>query len=473
MDLSTSGLELWVGIAGAELMFFASVGILLFGLDDLLFDLIWLMSPSKRKAADDFAGILPGVIAVFVPAWDEACALPAMLRRTLAAWDGEDFRIYVGCYPNDPSTILAISDLVARDRRLRLVIGSDDGPTTKGANLNHLWNALGEDERAEGMRFSAIVLHDAEDHVHPEELGLYRAHLSRCSMVQIPVVPFVLAGAQWVGGHYADEFAEAHAKELTVRTRLGAPIPSAGVGCAMTRRALSLVAIDRGGEPFRTDSLTEDYELGMIFGAYGLSTAFVDSVGSDGSLIASRGSFPGRIDTAVRQKARWIAGIAFDGWDHIGWPGSRIPNGSRGGGWIARWMLWRDRRPPLAALVLLAAYLGSVVTLAGLAGQAIFGWRAPAIGELLRLLVFMGAILLLWRLGMRIHFSARWYGWRQGVLAVPRAFVSNLVAILAARRALVIYWHMLRSGRVVWDKTDHRDTDSMVEAMYVQRRRPG
>src|SRR3546814_9249397 len=92
-----------------------------------------------------------------------------MLHRTLTAWQGEDVRLYVGCYPNDAATLFAVSPLVARDRRLRLVIGGREGPTTKGDNLNRLWAALGEDERAEGMRFAAIVLHDAEDHVHPDE----------------------------------------------------------------------------------------------------------------------------------------------------------------------------------------------------------------------------------------------------------------------------------------------------------------
>src|SRR3546814_12543657 len=72
------------------------------------------------------------------------------------------------------ATLFAVSPLVARDRRLRLVIGGREGPTTKGDNLNRLWAALGEDERAEGVRFAAIVLHDAEEHVHPDELALYR-----------------------------------------------------------------------------------------------------------------------------------------------------------------------------------------------------------------------------------------------------------------------------------------------------------
>ena len=31
--------------------------------------------------------------------------------------------------------------------------------------------------------------------------------------------------------------------------------------------------------------------------------------------------------------------------------------------------------------------------------------------------------------------------------------------VLAARRAVVLYWRMLRSGEVVWDKTEHEDNE--------------
>lgn len=469
MELSTAWLEWLVLGASHELMLFASVGILLIGLDDLLFDALWLAT--GRPEPPDLPGTPPlgGTLAVFVPAWDEAKVLPAMLRRTLAAWAGEDFILYVGCYPNDAATLFAVSPLVARDRRLRLVINERDGPTTKGDNLNRLWTALCEDERACDMRFAAIVLHDAEDHVHPDELALHRIYLAGNAMVQIPVVPLIERGSHWIGGHYGDEFAEAHGKELVVRSRLGIPLPSAGVGCALTRSALALLAIERRGDPFRCDSLTEDYEVGMLLGAYGLGARFVDAIGRTGTRIVSRGAFPGKVDAAVRQKARWVAGIALAGWDHLGWPGARQGNArlSARRGWLARWMLWRDRRAPLAALILLAAYAGLIATALGWAGQASWGWRPAEPGDGMRLLLALNAMLLLWRLGMRGHFTARWYGPRQALLAVPRALVANIVAMLAARRAVVLYWRMLRSGEVVWDKTEHLESDIAAEPAAV------
>ena len=461
MELSTAWLEWLVLGTGHELMLFASVGILLIGLDDLLFDALWLATRRRGPSLLPNAAPVEGRFAVFVPAWDEAKALPAMLQRTLRAWEGEDFRLYVGCYPNDAATLFAVSPLIVRDPRLRLVIGSCEGPTTKGDNLNRLWAALGEDERAEGVLFSAIVLHDAEDLVHPGELALYRRYLGENAMVQIPVVPLIKREERWVGGHYGDEFAEAHGKELVVRSRLGMPLPSAGVGCALTRTALALLAIERGGDPFRCDSLTEDYEVGMVIGAYGLGARFVEATGPAGDRIVSRGTFPGLVDAAVKQKARWVAGIALAGWDHLGWPGSRQVGDrlSSGRAWLARWMLWRDRRAPLAALVLLAAYAGLIVTAIGWAGQELLSWTAAPLGDGMRLLLAFNAMLLGWRMAIRAHFTARWYGWQEAALALPRAFVANVIAMLAARRAVVLYWRMLRSGEVVWDKTPHEDNE--------------
>lgn len=474
MELSSAWLQWLVQGAGHELMLFASVGILLIGIDDLLFDLLWLSDRRReRRSARALrpAAPLAGTLAVFIPAWDEERVLAATLTRMLAAWRGEDVRLYVGCYPNDVGTLLSVSPLAARDPRLRLVIGPGDGPTTKGDNLNWLWSALGEDERAEGMRFAAIILHDAEDHVHAAELALYRAHLGDHAMVQIPVVPLVTSGSRWIGGHYGDEFAEAHGKELALRSRLGVGLPSAGVGCALTRSALALLAIERGGHPFRADSLTEDYEVGMLIGAYGLRACFVDAVTPDGERIVSRGAFPGSVERAVRQKSRWITGIALAGWDHLGWLGACAAGGEvpRGRLWLARWMLWRDRRSPLAALVLLAAYAGLILTGLALAGEALFDWQAAAAGEAMRTLFGLNAIVLLWRLVMRCHFTARWYGPREALFAIPRAFIANVIAILAARRAVVLYWRMLRSGEILWEKTEHWDGEALPAVRAVSR----
>jgi adsorption protein B len=108
-----------------------------------------------------------------------------------------------------------------------------------------------------------------------------------------------------------------------------------------------------------------------------------------------------------------------------------------------------------------------VATALGWAGQATLRWRPAAIGDGMRLLLALNAALLVWRLGMRSHFASRCYGWRQGLMSVPRAFVANIIAILAARRAIALYCRMLGSGQVVWDKTEHLENDQPLEYAIV------
>ena len=70
-------------------------------------------------------------------------------------------------------------------------------------------------------------------------------------------------------------------------------------------------------------------------------------------------------------------------------------------------------------------------------------------------LLLLNGAMLVWRLGVRATFTTRLYGWREGVLSLPRVFVGNLIALLAARRAIFRYVAMLRGARVRWDKTAH------------------
>jgi adsorption protein B len=260
-----------------EAALFAAAGFLLLGIGDLLVDLIWLRlrtaaSTHRRPVLGDVPPpARPGLLAVFVPAWDEAAVIGPMLRAALSAWGKADYRLYVGCYANDPATIAAVRAVA--DPRVRLVIGPSAGPTTKADCLNRIWSALAADEAADGRLAKAIILHDAEDVVHRDELRLFDALIERFDLVQTPVVPMIHPQSRWIGAHYADEFAEAHGKELPVRQWIAAALPSAGVGCAFSRSVLQRIAGRAGGVPFDAASLTEDYELGLrVREAGGVST---------------------------------------------------------------------------------------------------------------------------------------------------------------------------------------------------------
>lgn len=477
MELSAEILASLILGVGVELMLFASVGMFLFGIDDLFLDIMWFTNRRaiarnraenvRRDMAPPAAGELAGPIAIFVPAWRESEIIGRTLREMLDAWRGEDIRLYVGCYPNDVATLFAASPTIAADDRCRLVIADADGPTTKADNLNSIWAAMLVDERSDNRPFAAVVLHDAEDIVHPLEIALYRRHLGRDAMVQIPVVPATTARSRWVAGHYGDEFAYSHGLELPLRSHLGIHLPSAGVGCAIRRGALQALAIDRHGFPFSAHSLTEDYEMGLHLARLGLTTRFVDARAGDGSRIVSAGQFPARLEAAVRQKSRWIAGMAFAGWDHLGWmrmPGRAGADGQSrrfGAALLSHYYLWRDRKAPLAALLLASGY-GAALLLGPYVLWSHFH-ELPPLPQTPALQLLMGCnlALLLWRLGMRVYATTAAQGVAEGLRAAPRMFISNIVAILAARRAFAVYFAMLRTSRVVWDKTDHLPAEAI------------
>ncbi len=448
----------WIMLLQRELVLFAGVFFLIGALDDLAVDAVWLWlkvsgrarTPSRTRKLIPSRS-LHGPAAILIPAWCEAAVIGQTICHLLDNWPQPTLRLYIGCYRNDPATLEAGIAAARTDSRVRLVIHDRDGPSTKADCLNRLYAALTIDEARARRRFASVVFHDAEDMVDPAALDLLdEAIAGGADFVQLPVEPLVQRGGGWiarnVGSHYCEEFAESHGKAMVVRSALGAALPGAGVGCAVSRRALHKLAGRRAdGLPFASDSLTEDYELGLAIGAMGGRCRFVRERGDDGRLIATRAFFPNRFDAAVRQKSRWVLGIALQGWDRVGWSG----------GMIEHWMRSRDRRGPFTALVLVAGY--ALVVLTGLMGIALaFGLtQAVPLTPLLKGLLIANVAALAWRVVMRFGFTAREYGWREGLLAAARLPLSNLIAIIAGRRALFAYGATLGGRTAAWDKTDH------------------
>ena len=438
-----------------ETMLFAGAGLLIGGIDDLAIDLLFAFGRLRRgpAARPTLANLpvapTPARLAVFVAAWDEADVIGPMLTSTIARFDHADYRIFVGLYPNDRGTLDAAAAVAERDQRIRLVVGACNGPTTKADCLNILWKAMLREDRAAERGTDAVVLHDAEDLVHPGELRIFDALIRSHAVVQIPVLPLIARNSPLVSGHYADEFAEAHAKTVVVRASLGAGMPLAGTGCAIAVPMLATIAAQRGGEPFDAASLTEDYELGLRIAELGGRATFARIRDADGSIVAVRAYFPTGIDAAVRQKARWMTGIALAGWDRTGWARARAVGD--------HWMRMRDRRAPLAMLVLAVAYLALVVW--GVDGSLHWVFARGPIRPGPDWLMLTNVALLGWRLALRMACTGAAYGWREALWAIPRFVVGNYVALLAARRALFRYVAMLRGAPTVWDKTSHAFPD--------------
>lgn len=458
-------LALWHILLG-EALLITAIAFLLCGLDDLLIDLIFfartlwrrLVIYTRHKPADaqSVARAEPGRIAIFVPAWDESAVIGAMLRHLTTTLDYPDYRVFVGLYPNDPEGQRAVAALA--DPRLQAVLCPRPGPTSKADCLNQLWAAMLREEARSGRPYKAIVLHDAEDVVHAHELWVHDALIPRLAMVQLPVRPLPDATSPWVSGHYLDEFAEAHAKDLVVREALGAAVPSAGVASGICRQMLARIAAQRAAQgqpqgPFDAASLTEDYELGHRIKALGGRAGLV-RLKSRGErlVISTREHFPASFAAAVAQKSRWLAGIALAGWDRIGWPP----------GLADRYMLLRDRKGLFVALLGLAGYalLGLIALDALLRALLPAAARLPALvppGSLLAGLLMANLALFGWRLALRAAFTTHAHGWREGLRAIPRALVGNIINAAAALAAIRRYRTMLSSSAPpVWGKTLHR-----------------
>jgi bacteriophage N4 adsorption protein B len=164
-----------------------------------------------------------------------------------------------------------------------------------------------------------------------------------------------------------------------------------------------------------------------------------------GNLVATREFFPGTLTASVRQKTRWLHGIAFQGWDRLGWSGCGYD----------LWMRLRDRRGALVAVVLTAAYLLIVISPVVRFGEAT-GAITPLVPDpAVKVLLLFNFFSFIWRLGLRFGFTAHEYGIAEGLRALLRFPVGNIISIMAGRRALIAYLRVLLGGKVQWDHTVH------------------
>ena len=438
-----------------EMLLFAAFWFIVGALDEFAVDIcyLWLRHTGRlrevRIGRDDEVRPLAHRTALFVPSWQESPVIAQMIAHTCKAWSQDDLTIYVGCYRNDAPTIEAAMRSAARDRRVRLVMLDRDGPTTKADCLNRIYAAMCDDEDRSGHLYESIVFHDAEDMVHPAALSVIDAGLMHHDFVQLPVRPEPQLASRWIAGHYADEFAEAHGKTLAVRSSLGAAIPAAGVGCGFSRERLGELAARRslaGSDgPFARECLTEDYELGLTFSQAEGGSTFLRARDAYGEPVATRAFFPARLRDAVRQKTRWIHGIAFQGWDRMGWSG----------GPVDIWMALRDRRGPLTAIVLAVAYLLLLIE-AVLGIARLTGWQdVYELSDPVRTMIAISFGAFVWRSLWRFAFTANAYGLGEGLRAVLRIPIANVISIMAGRRAFWAYARTLRGGEPLWDKTAH------------------
>ena len=439
--------SLWIYSFGA-----LAVTLLLSGLDDLI-PLAILLVHRLRRALQRQPPVRKRIdppesrIAIFVPCWKESGVIGNMVRHNLAAIRYRNFDIFLGAYPNDEATIAVLAQLSETFASVHGAVCPRPGPTSKADCLNSIYRCMQRFERQNGVHFTTVVLHDAEDLIHPDALALINRERASYGMVQVPVLPLPTPVLEATHGVYCDEFAEFQTVDMHARQFSGSFVPSSGVGTGFAREILERLQAERG-LVFDAESLTEDYEIGVYIHDCGYRQLFAPLARAENGFVATREYFPRTTSSAIRQRTRWVTGIALQCWERRGWHGS----------WRTRYWFWRDRKG------LIASPLSLLTNFLFLAGLLDFGWSAmrhrpwmfaldnPRIAVLCTLTMSLQCL----RLSLRMLCVGRIFGPIFALGVLMRSFLANLINCFASLRAT---WRYLLARRakhkLVWQKTEH------------------
>jgi len=133
-----------------------------------------------------------------LPAWDESEVIESMLEhnhRTLD-YDTSLYDIFCGTYQNDLETQRKVAAVARRYPNVHKVVVPHDGPTSKADCLNWIYHGIVADERRRNQRFDILLMHDAEDVIHPLALRLYSLLIPTYEFVQTPVLSLPLAALE-------------------------------------------------------------------------------------------------------------------------------------------------------------------------------------------------------------------------------------------------------------------------------------
>ncbi len=453
-----------------------AAGIFLGQLDEVFVDANYLLRGLHRRARRVIAWksldrVPQKDVAILVPAWREAEVIRRMLEHNLTNidYDRARYTVFCGIYANDPETQAEVDDACRRFAGVRKVLVPHAGPTSKADCLNWIYRGVALEEQRRGRRFDILLLHDAEDVIHPLALRLYSLLIPRYELVQTPILSLPLGLRQAVAATHIDELAERHLKEMPVREAIGGFIPSAGGGSAFDREAFAQMAVAHGARPFDPESLSAGYELGLDFRLAGRRVHFachavepsrrstatasdqpdgLDQPRADArrreEIIATREYLPEALGASMRQRSGAILGRALQTWRRVGWPG---PLG-------VAYCLWRDRKILFtSALVVLAGVLiGIEGVRAGAAALGVgpqpgnlttAGWR----GSVLLVLLVANLVALAWRMAVRAWLVGRLYGTGHALLSGPRLVLGGLIGLGAAARALFLFVQHRLTGK--------------------------
>jgi adsorption protein B len=426
--------------------------------DDLVVDIAGLASYIRRKFSshpdhrdpteEELDAAPPRRMAIFVALWKEHRVIRKMIENNVTRLRYTRFEFFVGAYPNDGPTVAAIQEIMKRFPNVHLSMCPHDGPTSKADCLNWIYQRMLAFEQERGVRFDMVLTHDAEDTMDPDALRWINYYAQWNEMVQIPVLALPTSLRELVHGVYCDEFAEYQFKDMPARQLLGGFIPSNGVGTGFSRLALERLAAAYSNRIFEPACLTEDYENGWRIHRMGMRQKFIPVQIRQGRAIATREYFPREFHKAVRQRTRWVTGIALQSWEF-----HSTRDTLRQFYWF-----WRDRKCVLANLV---TPLGNVLFVFG---ASTWTWAITShhqwllAQEMARFYpVYMAGLgLQALHASVRAGCSARIYGWRFACGVPLRILTANWINCFATSHAIFNYASArIRGQPLRWAKTDH------------------
>jgi adsorption protein B len=192
---------------------------------------------------------------------------------------------------------------------------------------------------------------------------------------------------------------------------------------------------------FEPAALTEDYESGLRLHRLGCRQVFVPiaRLGRDGrDFMAVREFFPKQWGTALRQRTRWVTGIALQGWERFGWSGT----------YSEVYWFWRDRKGLVSNPL---GFIGNVVFVYGVA-TSMWTRLTPVAVELTSVTLAFQVL----RMAVRMTCVARVYGVFFAVGVPLRLPYANLLNAAATVQAVARYaYARIRGIPLRWVKTEH------------------
>ena len=193
------------------MLYMASVLIMISSIDDMFIDIYYWTRRIYREftvyrrfghlTVEQLREQAEKPLAIMIPAWQEAPVIAKMIENAISTFEYSNYLIFAGTYPNDPETGREVELVRERFTNVERVVTPHDGPTSKADCLNWVIQAIKLYEQENGIEFAGIVMHDAEDVVHPLEMRLFNHLIGRFDFIQLPVYPLESRWWRMTSGH--------------------------------------------------------------------------------------------------------------------------------------------------------------------------------------------------------------------------------------------------------------------------------